>query len=325
MTWLSRHATISRVIESPAREAYTRSEVRRMLNLPERRLRSWEREGLAPRLESYGFPDLVVLRTLIRLRASGVSVAKIRRAVAAVRQKLGAGSDPLRELRIYSDGKRIAVQVGASKMEPISGQLLLDFDQVEIHKMLSFPRQAAGDAAKAAEAARRFESSLWFGKALEMESVGAPLDEVIHAYEQAVELDPACAGALVNLGTICFHQRRWEQAESYYRRALDADPHYGLAHFNLGNLFDEKGDRGQAILHYTIALRLEPNYCDAHYNLALLYQASGQLMRAVRHWKSYLRLDPASEWASVARQELDKLRRATVIQGARCAPEEARA
>ncbi len=59
------------------------------------------------------------------------------------------------------------------------------------------------------------------------------------------------AGALVNLGTVHFHLRNWDQAEDYYRRALEADPRYALAHFNLGNLFDEKSNRGQALLHYT--------------------------------------------------------------------------
>ncbi len=288
-----------------------------MLALSESRLASWEKQGLVPRLERFGFTDLIVLRTLARLRQGGASAGKIRLAIAALRKKLGSLSDPLKDLKIYSDGKRIAVQVGSSKMEPITGQLLLDFDCDELHKMLSFPKQSEGEAAKAAAEARRFESSLWFEKALEMESSGAPLDDVIHAYEQAIALDPSSAGALVNLGTIYFHLRNWDEAERIYRRALEADPRYVLAHFNLGNLADERGNPAQALLHYTVALRLDPAYSDAHYNVALLYQSSGQLMRAVRHWKAYLRLDPSSHWAEIARQELGKLRQATVIEGAR--------
>ncbi len=101
----------------------------------------------------------------------------------------------------------------------------------------------------------------------------------------------------------------------YCRRSVEADPAYALAHFNLGNLFDEIGDRTQALLHYMVAIRLNPNYSDAHYNLALLYQGSGQLLRAVRHWKIYLKLDAGSPWAAIARQELDKLREATIVQG----------
>jgi tetratricopeptide (TPR) repeat protein len=64
-----------------------------------------------------------------------------------------------------------------------------------------------------------------------------------------------------------------------------------------------------------MALRLNPRYADAHYNLALLYQTAGQIMRAVRHWKAYLKLDPDSPWAAIARQELDKLRRVTLVKG----------
>ena len=288
-----------------------------MLELPERRLRSWEKQGLTPRLEKYAFADLAVLRTLDRLRKSGVSSARLRRVVSALHQRLSSVSDPLKELKIFSEGGRVRVQWGASKMDPVSGQLLLNFDPAEVHQIATFPRHAAGDAARTAEAARRFEASLLFEEALGMESKGAPAREVIAVYEKAVTLDPASAGALVNLGTMHFHLREWDQAERYYRRALEADPKYALAHFNLGNLFDEKNNRTQAFLHYSLALRLEPDYSDAHYNLALLYQSSGQVMRALRHWKAYLRLDPSSPWAAIARQELDKLRRSTVIEGAK--------
>jgi tetratricopeptide (TPR) repeat protein len=299
------------------KQVYSRAEVRRLLGLKERRLQSWEQQGLAPRLSIYTFSDIVVLRTLTRLREDGVPAAKIRQAVAALREKLDAGTDPLKELKIFSDGKRIAVQVGASKMEPISGQLLLDFDPAELHKLLSFPNQSAAQASRSAEEARRLEAAGWFEKALELERTGAPVEDVIQAYERSAKLDPASAGTFVNLGTIYFHLRDWDAAELNYRQALVADPRYALAQFNLGNLFDEKGDRALALVHYMVALRLDANYADAHYNVALLYQSSGQLMRAVRHWKAYLKLDSSSAWAAIARQELDRLRHATLIQGSK--------
>ena len=300
-----------------AKQVYNRAEVRRMLGVKERQLKSWEKGGLIPCLGSYAFSDLLVLRTLAELRRAGVSQMKIRQAVAALREKLDSVSDPLKELKIYSHGGKITVQLGASRMEPVSGQLLLDFDHAEIHQMLSFPKESGTAAARAAERAQRSEAAGWFEKALEMEQTGAPVAEVIQTYERAIELAPALAGAHVNLGTIYFHLRSWDAAERHYQRALEADPEYALAHFNLGNLFDEKGDRGQALGHYLTALRLDPNYADAHYNVALLYQSCGELMRAVRHWREYLKVDPASGWAKVARQELDKLRRATLIEGAK--------
>jgi hypothetical protein len=38
-------------------------------------------------------------------------------------------------------------------------------------------------------------------------------------------------------------------------------------------------------------------------------------MKAVQHWMAYLKLDPSSEWAIIARRELDKLRDAAVVRG----------
>jgi len=310
--WEPSHAKISRVPSGPPKQNYTRREVCRLLEVSERQLASWEKQGLVPRLESFAFSDLVALRTLVRLRADRVSPARIRQAVSALRQKLGNVADPLKELKIYAEGKKVTVQLGGSRMEPVSGQLLLDFDRAELNKLLAFPRGRQDAAGR-----RRLEASLWFEKALELERRGAPVEEAIAAYQTALEYDPDSAGALVNLGTIYFHLRRWDEAERHYRRAIEVDPGYALAHFNLANLYDEKNDRAEALLHYMMALRLDPQYGDAHYNLALLYQASGQALRAVRHWKSYLKLDPNSPWAAIARQELEKLRQATVLSGSK--------
>lgn len=306
-----------RVPDREPKQQYSRREVRRMLNLSERQLCGWEKDRLIPRLETFAFPDLIALRTLARLKKGGLSPVHIRRAVQSLRQKLSTIEDPLRELKIYLDGKKISVRVESGRMEPVSGQLLLDFDQEELHKMLSFPRHSSEDAERAMLAARHAEAAVWFEKALELEQTGAPVNDAIEAYKKAVELDPKSAGAFVNLGTIYFHQRKWKLAEQQYQQALAADPEYALAHFNLGNLFDEQGEHSKAYIHYATAIRLNPGYGDAHYNLALLCQSSGQALRAVRHWKAYLKIDPSSPWAAIARQELAKLRSATVVTGSR--------
>ena len=38
----------------------------------------------------------------------------------------------------------------------------------------------------------------------------------IAAYEKAIELNPAAVSSMVNLGTILFHQRKWQKAEAQY-------------------------------------------------------------------------------------------------------------
>lgn len=297
----------------PPKERYSRDEARRVLGIRERQLRSWERQQLVPHLEEFAFSDLIALSSLQKLKRSRVSPVKVRQAVSAIRKKLDGVENPFKELKIVSEGRRVAVIVDGQKMEPVSGQLLLNFDQETLASLLAFPRGTQRRSEDAAATKRQAEA--WFEKGLELEQTGAPTDEVVHAYEKAIECDPASAGALVNLGTIYFHMKAWKEAERCYRQALEIDPEYSLAHFNLGNLFDETGRRELAAQHYLRAIRSNPNYADAYYNLALLCQNQGEFMEAVRHWKAYLKLDGSSTWASIARRELEKLRRAAVLPG----------
>lgn len=281
-----------------------------MLGISARQLRGWERQGFVPPLEAFAFTDLIALESLKKLRANRVSSERIRRAVRALREKLHGVENPFKELKIFCEGRKVAVILDGQKMEPVSGQLLLDFDRKELKSLLAFPRQQ-----RTAGRAKSREAEQWFERGIELEQTGAPPEEIIDAYQQALTLDPGSAGAAVNLGTIYYHLRRWDDAERCYQQALATDPSYALAHFNLGNLFDERGNPEQAAGHYLAALQLNPNYADAHYNLALLYQIRGESMNAVRHWKAYLKLDGTSSWAAIARRELDKIRRAAVVPG----------
>jgi tetratricopeptide (TPR) repeat protein len=300
---------------SATKQAYSRDEVRRLLDVSERQLKSWEKQRFVSSSGTFTFPDILALRTLIGLRHNKVPAAKIRQAVDALRARLGEVQNPLTELKIYSHGKKIQVQFAGQKMEPISGQLLLDFDEAEINKLLSFPGASAHARSPAHGRKNRLEAERWFERGLELEQTGAPMEEIIDAYRKASEIDPSSAGALVNLGTVHFNARNWREAEHHYRKALEVDPRYALAHFNLGNLYDEKGDRSEALKHYLSALRLQPNYADAHYNVALLYQSTNQPLKALRHWKLYLKLDPNSSWAAIARRELSKLKDSTIVRG----------
>jgi tetratricopeptide (TPR) repeat protein len=295
-----------------AETTYTRAQVRRLLGISEAQLRSWERAQLVPAQQEFRFADLLALKTLHKLASSRLPASRIRSILNAVRRKVGELEEPLKQLRIVREGRRIAVIVGGQKMEPLSGQLLLDFDQQELDRLVKFP---GSRAAPRSAAARAREAEQWFEKGLELERAGAPFDQILEAYLKAVTLDPTSAGAMVNLGTLFFHRRMWAQAELWYRRALEVEPNYALAYYNLGNLYDELDDRPAAIAHYEQAIRLDPNYADAHYNLALLYQLSGRALEAVRHWQIYLRLDPVSPWAAIARRELEKLRQASIVNG----------
>jgi tetratricopeptide (TPR) repeat protein len=303
-------------VPAPAtQQAYSREDVRRQLGVSKRQLDSWEKQNLLPSGASFSFSDILALRTLVGLRKSNVSAVQIRKAVHAVRKHFREFENPLTEIKIYSQGKKIEVQfAGNKKMEAISGQLILNFDQAEISKLLSFPGQAEESEAARKMKSRR-EAERWFEKGLDLEQTGAPVEEVIAAYQKAAEIDPTSAGALVNLGTVYFNARDWRLAEQFYRGAVDVDPEYALAHFNLGNLYDERGDRSAALSHYLAAIGIHPRYADAHYNIALLYQSMGQPLKAVRHWRAYLTMDPSSAWAAIARRELAKIKESAILRG----------
>jgi tetratricopeptide (TPR) repeat protein len=296
------------VLDLALKQEYTRGDVRRMLGVSEQQLRSWERHGLIPGVATFSFSDLIALKTLQKLRENRVPPRKIGRALTALKKKLSHVERPLSELKIFSDGRTIAVQIAGQKMEALTGQLLFNFDTSGLGSLKSFSPKPSFDRGLE----RQAES--YFQKGLALEETGAPIEQAIEAYKRAVELNPCAAGALVNLGTIFYRQRKYPEAEQHYEKAIEVDSNYPLAHYNLGNLYDEQGDLEQAEHHYYTALRLNPNYADAHFNLALLCERRGDFLKAVRHWKSYLRLDSTGSWANIARRQLQKLRDAAVIR-----------
>ena len=287
------------------KEEYSRADVRRKFGLSERQLRSWERQRLIPAATSYSFSDLIALQTLIKLRENKISSKEIFRALESLREKLGWVKQPLSELRVVSDGRRIAVHLSGQKMEAISGQILFDFDASELGGIKSFPERKS-------KINHTRESEAWFQKGLELEETGAPVEDAVGAYQKVLELNPGAAGALVNLGTIYYRLRKFVEAEKYYLAAIEADPGYPLAQFNLGNLYDEQGRLPEALDFYRRALALNPNYADAHFNLALLCERQGDALKAVHHWKAYLKLDNSGQWAEIARRQLERLRQAVL-------------
>ena len=309
-------ARIATVTEATIAREYTREDVCRLLHISETVLATWERHGFVERRRYYFLRDLVALKTLTQLRKSRVRPERIRRILDSLLARLAGVRDPLSELKIYCDGRRIAVQVAGRKMEPLSGQLLLDFDRDAMRRLIEFPTAPAEQAEALAAEARKRQGESWFEKGVALEHSGAPLTETLAAYRKAVELDPGTAGAWLNLGTVYFNQRQWEQAEASYRKALEVRADYGLAHYNLGNLYDETGRPMEAVEQYKKALEIDPSYADAHYNLALLYQSASEPLSALRHWRIYLRLEPAGYWAGVARREMVRLRHETGFSAA---------
>jgi tetratricopeptide (TPR) repeat protein len=244
----------------------------------------------------YDFRDLIGLRTVKQLTEQGVPANRLQRALEALRQKLSQVEEPLAKLRVLFDGKEIIVERHGTRLEPLSGQFVLNFETREIDERVRVIVERSADD--------------WLATALACESGRGTRADAINAYDRALQADPQRIDALLNCGTLHYEEGNLEKASDYFRRAIALDSESALAHFNLGSVLDEMGELEAARQHLRLALRLRPDYSDAHYNLAFLCEKLGAFPEAREHWQAYVRLDPVSSWSSYARQRLTSAPRA---------------
>jgi tetratricopeptide (TPR) repeat protein len=291
---------------------FSLSETARILEVPAARLRALARAGfLAPQRGpigplSFGFQDLLLLRTTRGLVEAGVPMRRIRRMWASLREQLAA--EPLTSITVHADGDEIVATDGSGSWRPDSGQVLLNFDTSELVERaadlpasgrrrnatradLAVVADAPGDAAPAAE--RRLSAEEWYEIGCELET-SAP-DRARDAYEHALALDPLMAEAHVNLGRVLHVAGERGRAEPHYRQAVKLDPDDPTPHFNLGVLFEEVGRKEEAVLAYRQAIVRDPDFADAHCNLGLLLESLGRRQEALRHLMTARQLNESEE------------------------------
>jgi tetratricopeptide (TPR) repeat protein len=291
---------------------FSLSETARILEVPAARLRALARAGfLAPQRGpigplSFGFQDLLLLRTTRGLVEAGVPMRRIRRMWASLREQLAA--EPLTSITVHADGDEIVATDGSGSWRPDSGQVLLNFETSELVERaadlpasgrrrnatradLAVVADAPGDAAPAAE--RRLSAEEWYEIGCELET-SAP-DRARDAYEHALALDPLMADAHVNLGRVLHVAGERGRAEPHYRQAVKLDPDDPTPHFNLGVLFEEVGRKEEAVLAYRQAIVRDPDFADAHCNLGLLLESLGRRQEALRHLMTARQLSESEE------------------------------
>jgi tetratricopeptide (TPR) repeat protein len=298
---------------------FSLSETARILELPAARLRALARAGfLAPQRGpigplSFGFQDLLLLRTTRGLMESGVPMRRIRRMWTSLREQLAAGS-PLTSITVHADGEEIVATDGRSSWRPDSGQVLLNFETSEIaERAAEIPgpgrrRNAThadlapvdgGEGAPAlhegaaAASERRLSAEEWYEIGCELET-SSP-ERARDAYERALALDPLMAEAHVNLGRVLHVAGERGRAEPHYRQAVKLDPDDPTPHFNLGVLLEELGRRDEAVLAYRQAILRDPDFADAHCNLGLLLESTGARQEAIRHLMAARQLMESAE------------------------------
>ena len=279
---------------------YRREDVLRILRLPARQLEMWERAGLIAPAELYAFDTLGQLRKLRELAATRISAKSIRQSVDAMARVSGL-AHPLSEAVIAPHRARVAYRQAGALVDPLSDQLLFDFDIPGTAALRVVERTTLQPAITPLELQELFQ------RAVRLEERPETLAEAKSLYEGLLQLSPDHAASAINLGTICYNERNYARAEKLYRRATEADPDYALAFFDLGNVLDEQARLPEAIKAYERALVLVPQYADAHYNLALAYERLGERRKALRHWTAYTRLDGSGPWSSHARSQARRI------------------
>ncbi|HWZ97859.1 MAG TPA: tetratricopeptide repeat protein [Candidatus Dormibacteraeota bacterium] len=279
-------------------DRFSPDEVQRILEVTSQQLDYWDRLRLVSaqrdnQTRFYDFRDLIGLRTVKQLLAKGVPASRLGRTLTALRKQLSHIQAPLSELRVLSNGKDVVVERDGARLEPLSGQFVMNFDTRELQEKVRVISERTADQ--------------WIALALDCEAASANTKnwmEAIEAYESALRVDPRRVDALLNCGTLYYEQGNFEKALACFQRAVDADPQDTMAHANLGSTLEEVGEAEQARQHLRIAVRLNPDYPDARYNLALVCEKLGAYGEAREHWKSYLQFDSSGPWSDYARQRL---------------------
>lgn len=325
---------------------YSLRDVARLFGLKESRLRYWAQTGFVnPSGKSggrraYTFGDLVEIKAAKELLDAGIPLQRVRRSLQALRKEMPELQSPLKALRVRGDGDQLMVVEDGTAVEPVSGQMLLDFEVEDLDREVAqvlrlapktkprpqgandlLPVEASDDEPADAEegvvtalGAAPQSAYEWFLRGCKLdEGDGDDSDEAaIAAYEQAIALDPGLAAAHTNLGNLRYERGERSAALRCYETAVALDPDQPEALYNLANIYEEEGDLEMAIAEYKRALKVQPSFADAHFNLALTLEEVGGRQQAMQHWERFLDLTPesssTSSWRDLAQRHLARLR-----------------
>lgn len=288
----------------PLTDLFSSGEISRLLGISQARLRTFDRAGVVSPTgrrrgrRAYSFSDLIALRTAQSLLEQRVRLRDVTRAVAALKRSLPKVTRPLQELRIVSDGQRVVVHTTDGAFEPLTGQMVLDFEVKSLRDdVVRVLRPSAGRE----RARTAYELYL---RASQLDEDPLSMDDAEVLYREAITLDPWLAIAYTNLGNIRFRRHDAEAAEVLYKKALEIDVRQPEAQYNLGYVMLERGQPELSVPLFHGAIEADPKFSDAYFNLAMAYEQIGETSKARPFWKSYISLEPSGTWTEIAKRHL---------------------
>src|SRR5262249_500421 len=233
---------------------FSTGEVAKILNLPDRRIRSFVRAGfVAPgrgekKSLRFTFQDVLFLKTAKGLLDSRVPPKRIVSMLSSLKRQL-PNVKHLSSLKIYADGRRVVAWDGKARWQPDSGQFLFNFGARSVaQKVKLSPAPSKPDG-------KKLTAEHWFKLGTELES--SSTNEAQQAYHMALALDPKRTDAHLNLGKLYHDAHDFPKAEAHYRAAAESDPEDPAPHFNLGVLMEDFKRPQDAARAYREALKLE--------------------------------------------------------------------
>ena len=276
------------------RRRFTAGQIAETLRISRAKLDRWLAAGLIHPAEVstgiplYEFQQVAAVRSLAELIQSGISFAKVRRAVACLASWLPSAELPISELCLSEDIGGLAVRTPEGRLAEPTGQLLIEFDA---DPQASFPMFATESDADA------------FRRAVQCEEE-RPL-EAAAIYRALIAERGSHVTLAFNLGNALYAADDRAGALVQYQQATEMNPQHAGAWNNLANVLAELDRPEDAIDAYRRALALDSRLADARFNLAQTLVEIGRSEEAVLHWRAYLAADSDSAWADYARERLE--------------------
>jgi tetratricopeptide (TPR) repeat protein len=116
-------------------------------------------------------------------------------------------------------------------------------------------------------------------------------------FKEVTRIDPARAGAFINLGAVFNRLEQFDDAITALRRGIQLDINRAEGFYNLGLVYRRKGQPDMAVQAYREATRINPRMADAHFNIANIFLEKTQYGLAIAHYRQALEIRPTWEKA----------------------------
>jgi Flp pilus assembly protein TadD len=139
------------------------------------------------------------------------------------------------------------------------------------------------------------------------------LDEAEAAYGAALEVSPAHAAIMHNLGTIAAVRGDGGAAIKWFDLAIGAEPRYASAYYNRAVALETLGRRRDAIQSFRRACAIEPEHYASHRALGFLWLAEGERGRALDHFARTYELRRGEDRTGIAAGSLTHATRGKLL------------